>query len=631
MSPVKRQILVMLVLPVLGLLIASGMIVLDSFREIRELSRFNAALRSFEAGMHELSRELGKEFVLTTGYMSGGSREYADLMTAQRPVVDDLRQRVTAYEPPPAVRADEALAKDYRRVLEQLADLDGIRERIDGGKVGRDEVVAFYREGILRITHYLERVGRTVPNMEIAGRFETVLKLFQGRAAAAGEAAFGLALARNGTFDPIIYPEYVASHAHQHAFLEDLAEEGGETMTALLDGVLSDAGRTLYRDWEKTLIEVASSFNTQGRDPAEWLRLTTDRIDGLFALERRLTDELVEAASVQESANLRLLLVLLALLLAVSGVSGYLVWRGFASIDRMQAAEEQARGEAEQQRRQTAREIAARFESEISGIVEKLGRLIGELETSARAVDESVENSKKESANALGAVEKASATTRSIATAAEELSQSAQEIAEQITRSSAIARDASQQVERASGTMEELAAMTEKIGAVINLIADIAEQTNLLALNATIEAARAGEAGKGFAVVAQEVKSLATQTGKATQEIAAQITAVQEVSGNAVGVIKQVREVMNEVDHIAATVAAAVEEQNAAIADIATNTQQTARGTGEIEGSIHRISRQIEASGEAARVMHENADGCAEGARSLKERIEAFLARMRAA
>ncbi len=631
MSPIKRRILLMLALPVLGLLIASGMIVFNSLREIGELSRFNAALRSFESGMHELSLELGREFVLTTGYTSGGGEEYADLMTAQRPAVDALHRQAVAYELPATVRENAELAEGFARVLEQLAALDDIRGRIDAGEAGRDEVIAFYREAVDRITHYLERVGRTVPDVAIGRRFDTILGLFEGRVAAAGEAAFGLALARNGTFDPIVYPKYVAAHAHQHAFLEDLAEEGGEATKAALEAVLPAEDRALYRDWEKTLIEVASSFDTRGREPKEWLRLTSARIDGLFALESRLTDALVDRARTAESANFRLLLLLIGLLLTVCGVSGYLVRRGFAAIDRMQAAEEHARSETERQRQRTAREIAGRFESEISGIVEKLEQLAGELEASARAVDESVEGSRKESAEAVTAVERATATTRSIAAAAEQLSQSAQEIAEQITRSSAIARDASQQVEQASGTMEELAAMTEKIGAVINLIADIAEQTNLLALNATIEAARAGEAGKGFAVVAQEVKSLATQTGKATRDIAAQITAVQEVSGNAVAAIRQVREVMNELDRIAATVAAAVEEQNAAISDVARNTQETARGTDEIDRNIRQIGQQIEASGAAARVMRRNADGCAEEAKSLKQRIEAFIARMRAA
>ncbi len=631
MSPVKRQILVMLVLPVVGLLIASGMIVFNGVREIGELSRFNAALESFENGMRELSLELGGEFVLTTGYMSGGGEEYKELMAARRPAVDTLLARLATYEPPAAVRDIPELAGDFDEILARLGALEEIRARIDRGRIGRDEATAFYRDAIGRITHYLDKIGRTVPDVAIGGRFEALRTLFEARIAAAAEAAFGLALARNGTFDPIVYPEYVAAHAHQHAFLEDLAEEGGETMVAALAEILPEAEHTLYRDWERTLLEVASSFSTRGRDPGEWLRLAAARIDGLFALESRLNALLVEEARAAESAHLRLLLLLLALLLAVCGISGYLVWRGFAAIDRMQAAEARLRAEADRRQQQTTRDIAARFESEISGVVERLGRLTGELEVSARAVDESVASSKEESASALTAVEQATVTTRSIAAAAEELSQSAQEIAEQITRSSAIARDASQQVEQASGTMAELAAMTEKIGTVINLIADIAEQTNLLALNATIEAARAGEAGKGFAVVAQEVKSLATQTGKATQDIAAQITAVQEVSGNAVGAIRQVREVMNELDHIAATVAAAVEEQNAAISNVALNTQETARGTDEIDRRIHRISDQIEASGEAARVMHHNADGCAEAVKSLKRQIEDFIARMRAA
>ncbi len=631
MSPLKRQILVMLALPVLGLLIASGMIVFNNVREIGQLARFNALLESLESGLHELSLELDREFVLTTGYMSGGGKQYAELMQAQRPRVAALQQKVAGYRLPAAVREDRGLAESFARIRERLAELDRLRERIDQGKVGRDEMVESYRGALDEITRYLARIGRATPDVGIAGRYGAILGLFEAREAAAKEAAFGLALARNGTFDPIVYPQFAAASSAQQEILENLAEDGGEELAGALQAAMAGVDPELYRSWRKLLLEVASSFNTEGREPKEWLDLTMARLDGLFALEGRLTAALVEQAHAAENANLRLLIVLLVLLLTICGVSGYLVWRGFAAIDRMQMAEEEARSAAERQRQQTAREIAGRFESEISGILGKLEQLAGELEASARAVDESVAGSRKESAEAVAAVEQATTTTRSIAAAAEQLSQSAQEIAEQITRSSAIARDASQQVEQASGTMEELAAMTEKIGAVINLIADIAEQTNLLALNATIEAARAGEAGKGFAVVAQEVKSLATQTGKATQDIAAQITAVQEVSGSAVAAIQQVREVMNELDHIATTVAAAVEEQNAAISDVARNTQETARGTDEIDQSIRQIGQQIEASGAAAQVMRSNADGCAEEAKSLKQRIEAFIARMRAA
>jgi len=631
MSPLKRQILVMLALPVLGLLIASGTIIFNNAREIVQLSRFNALLESLESGLHELSLELDKEFVLTTGYMSGGGKEYAELMRAQRPRVAALQQKVGGYRLPDAVREDRGLAETFARIRERLAEIERLRERIDQGKVGRDEMMESYRAAIDEITRYLARIGRATPDVEIAASYGTILGLFEAREAAAKEAAFGLALARNGTFDPIVYPRFAAASSAQQEILDALAEDGGEELKAALQAAMAGVDPELYRSWRELLLEVASSFNTGGREPKEWLDLTMARLDGLFSLENRLAAGLVERAGAAESANLRLLVVLLVLLLTICGVSGYLVWRGFAAIDRMQKAEEEARSAAERQRQQTAREIANRFESEISGILGKLGQLAGELEASARAVDESVAGSRKESAEAVAAVEQATTTTRSIAAAAEQLSQSAQEIAERITRSSAIARDASQQVEQASGTMAELAAMTEKIGAVINLIADIAEQTNLLALNATIEAARAGEAGKGFAVVAQEVKSLATQTGKATQDIAAQITAVQEVSGSAVAAIQQVREVMNELDHIAATVAAAVEEQNAAISDVARNTQQTARGTDEIDQSIRRIGQQIDASGAAARVMRGNADGCAEEVKSLKQRIEAFITRMRAA
>jgi methyl-accepting chemotaxis protein len=205
------------------------------------------------------------------------------------------------------------------------------------------------------------------------------------------------------------------------------------------------------------------------------------------------------------------------------------------------------------------------------------------------------------------------------------------EIGRQVDHSSRVAAEAVERAGRTNTSIEGLASAAQKIGDVVKLINDIASQTNLLALNATIEAARAGEAGKGFAVVASEVKSLATQTAKATDEIAAQIGAMQVSTGEAVTAIREIGEVIKRVNDVSTTIAAAVEEQGAATQEIARNAQQAAKGTSDVSTNISGVTQAAGETGTAATQVLEAAKSVAAQSENLRQRVDSFLGSIRAA
>jgi methyl-accepting chemotaxis protein len=180
-------------------------------------------------------------------------------------------------------------------------------------------------------------------------------------------------------------------------------------------------------------------------------------------------------------------------------------------------------------------------------------------------------------------------------------------------------------------TVDTLAQAAQRIGDVIKLIQDIAAQTNLLALNATIEAARAGEAGKGFAVVASEVKTLANQTAKATEDITAQIDAIQNATGRTVTAIQDIGKTINQVSEISSVIAAAVEEQSAATQEIASNVQQAARGTQDISGNIGGVTEAAEHTAVASSQVLDSAAELSRQAETLRGQVDHFLASLRAA
>jgi methyl-accepting chemotaxis protein len=274
---------------------------------------------------------------------------------------------------------------------------------------------------------------------------------------------------------------------------------------------------------------------------------------------------------------------------------------------------------------------ASDFEVRVGKLVAQLASGAIEMEGTARALSTTARQTDDQASAVAAAAEEASAGVHTVAAAAEELTASILEISRQVAQSSKITGQAVAEAHRTDIIVRTLAENAQKIGDVLQLIAGVAAQTNLLALNATIEAARAGDAGRGFAVVASEVKSLATQTTKATGDIGAQITQIQSSTREAVEAIKVISATIDEVNLIAANIAAAVEEQGSATAEIARNVQQTAVSTQEVTTTIAGVSKAANNTGTAAGHVLSAASGLSQQAGQLSHEINQFVAEVRAA
>jgi methyl-accepting chemotaxis protein len=300
-------------------------------------------------------------------------------------------------------------------------------------------------------------------------------------------------------------------------------------------------------------------------------------------------------------------------------------------VERFEAERQQLAAQSEESRRKLLEQTVHEFENTVARVLQSVIAAAKTMGDRAQEMARKMNDAEARSGDVVRASDLTSTNVQTVATATEELLLSIREISARVDESASTSANAAKGADDARRTIEELASQATKIGDIVKLISDIANQTNLLALNATIEAARAGEAGKGFAVVAAEVKSQASQTGRATEDITSQISSIQSVTERAVGEMRTIAAVIDKAREAAAGIASAVEQQGAATGEISRSIQHAAVGTQDVARNIADVTTSVSSAGGSANELLAASKNLATEFGALDDQIQLFLSRLTAA
>jgi methyl-accepting chemotaxis protein len=616
--------------------------------------------------IHELQGERGT----SNGFIGSAGRQLTQELTTRRAATDASR---AAFDTSVAgIRNNPGAVERAAQAKQRLNALAALRERVSGLSVPAAESFRFYSETIDILMGSVDTVGRSAVEGDTSRAVMVYRAVLEAKELAGQERGRGAGIAASARMSQDEHAMMAGLAARQDSMLRigrtfaDPRQQ--QSLTALGAGdaheAVLKARSLLYGLLTQAEARIAAT---------DWFRITSARIDAMKILEDafaveigRIAREHADEASstLARSGAAAVLLILLTGLVALRTARSIIVptrdlvadmgslSKGDTAIalsgaDRadeigdmaravavfrdnaIARAELEAQAEASRTRREARalrmEEIVETFRHEIATILSAVGASTERMDFTAKALNTIAQEASRQAKGAAGASVETSANVQSVAAATEQLTSSIDHVGQQVDGATGLVAKTNEQATEANSRVTTLSAAAARIGDVIGLIRAIAEQTNLLALNATIEAARAGEAGRGFAVVASEVKELASQTARATEEIAAQIAGIQGATDGAVGIIAAVGDTMRTLQELTTAIASAVSQQSAATAEISRNIQQAAAGTEELAQSVTGVTDAIGDTSHQSHDVLATSGELGEASGRLKSAVDRFL------
>ncbi len=655
----RTRILAVALVPIALAIVATGILIATKVLVVTEMEKVEA-LAAYAAKVDNLVHGLQLERGLTSLDLSGDQQAATDL-EQQRQAVDQFR---------------EAAARTGGAALTlAVEDLNRLRAAATAKSAKTADIIDGYSAIIAKLLDNLGDAARSTGDARVTNRLTAFLALAKGKEQAGQERAIGAAGFKE-SFAGWRFKRFTERAGSQASFFDIfLTFADANERQAFASRLGSQAVAEYERLRQATVPEMPG-----GRiDPQAWFHAASDRIEALKAIEDIIAQDLRSQARntrIRAQRDLLAMGTIMGVLLAFSMIGAWLVVRSLTqpfgslatSISEIAAGDKNAavagadRGDeigemarivmifrsallandavhAEQAARAAFHEQVVRrrtrltesFNRKMAQFVSTLASSSTELVATADEMSRVAGDTMARSTTVAAASEQTSTNIQTVASAVEELAASVGEITRQVTQAARVSADAVQESERTDSIVAGLAQAADRIGLVVSLIEDIASQTNLLALNATIEAARAGDAGKGFAVVANEVKALANQTMRATDDIGRQINEIRDATEGAVGAIRHVGTTIRQISGISTTIASAVEQQGAATSEISRNVQEAARGVFDVNQSIATVSEGADHTGTAATQVLQAANDVSSRSEQIRVEVASFLGEMSAA
>jgi methyl-accepting chemotaxis protein len=681
-SSLRARILAVALAPSLAVAGATSLIVSDQWSQRAEMVRVEDMVglaSQISAFVHEAQKERGASSL----FIGAKGLQFATELAAQRmrtdAALEGLREAVAAGAFAAKAGPAGATASDF---VQRLHGLGAQRKVVDSLATPAPQATAYYTGVIGAGLGLVRAMGGAMADAGTASRVNTYAAFLRMKEAAGQERAAVSAVFASGNYDLAASRRLATLAGDQANFADRFRSSAVPSQIASLDAAEASAPAREVARLRETLLAAMPGEAPTFRDAPTWFKIASQRIDELKGVEDSLTADLIAQAHFLRAGAERTLWLWICgasiLLLASAGIAvaiGTAISRPLNRVARALTLIGQDSGEASlvilpvggprelqaitnaaaafqesiadrraartMQERQAAKTadaqrsaaliLADRFEQSVGGIIGMVSSSATELQTTAQQMTATASETALQSTAVAAAAEEAASNVNTVAAAAEELGASVQEISRQVQGSSNLAQAAVGEADQTAALVQALRQTSARIGDMVGLISNIASQTNLLALNATIEAARAGEAGRGFAVVASEVKLLAGQTAKATEEIAAQIGEIQGVTDQAVAAIGGITGRIREINDVATSIAAAVEEQGAATQEIVRNVAQASAGTSEVTGNISAVAQASEETGAAATQVLSAASELSRQSEHLTAEVRRFLATIRAA